>query len=156
MKTLFGAFAQDIYLKRGFCHIYKNDAATMWAGPGADLSIPPSTLMRLGLAQQIFGSEGAIDRGTLAGEAMAAAHPEEPHLYLFTVGVRQASQGKGLGTTMLKPVLATADAERLPVYLENTNPKNNSFYCRLGFEKTGELNLPADAPVVSTMWRPPQ
>lgn len=156
MKTLFGAFAQDIYLKKGFCHLLKNDAATMWAGPGADISIPPTTLMRLGLAQQLFGSKGSIERGSIAGEAMQAAHPTEPHFYLFTVGVRQSAQGQGLGKAILRPVLTTADTQNLPVYLENTNPKNHTFYESLGFEKTGELDLPSDAPVVSTMMRYPK
>lgn len=156
LKALFGGFARDVYLKKGFCHVSGNDAATMWAMPGVDIELPSRSLLRLALSQQFLGTKGALKRGLAAGAAMERAHPKEPHIYLFTVAVRRSAQGKGLGKTMLAPVLEAADRNNLPVYLENTNPENMGFYNHLGFEKTGELDIAPDTPVVSTMWRKPR
>ncbi len=156
LKTLFGGFAKDVYLKNGFCHLSGDDAATMWAMPHANIDMPSSTLLKLGIAQKLHGTSGSIARGMAAGDAMERGHPETPHIYLFTIGVRQAAQGKGLGKKMLSPVLDAADRNNLPIYLENTNPQNNGFYAHFGFEKTGELDTAPDAPVVSKMWRTPR
>ena len=41
-----------------------------------------------------------------------------PHWYLSILGVDPDHQGKGLGGELLKPVLAQADAQGLPCYLE--------------------------------------
>lgn len=156
LKALFGGFAKDIYLKNGFCHISGDEAATMWTMPGVNIDPPAMTIAKLALAQKLYGSKGSIARGMASGEAMERGHPEEPHIYLFTVAVRQSAQGKGLGKTLLSPVFEAADRSNLPIYLENTNPQNNGFYNSLGFEKTGELDLSPDAPIVSKMWRTPR
>ena len=37
--------------------------------------------------------------------ATEKAHPEEPHYYLFAVGVRQESQGRGPGSEVIRPML---------------------------------------------------
>ena len=51
-------------------------------------------------------------------------------------------------------MLAEADAEGLPCYLESSNPRNVSLYLRHGFVETGELPLP-DGPSLIQMWREP-
>lgn len=153
LRPLFRMMARDIYLKHGFCHMAGDEAATMWATHESDLRFPPLTLAQLIVAQSIHGSKGAIKRGMAAGETMEKHHPREPHLYLFTVGTRKAARGKGLGKAMITPVLTAADRERLPVYLENTNPVNDGFYRSLGFDKRGEFRVDETAPLVTTMWR---
>jgi hypothetical protein len=42
----------------------------------------------------------------------------------------------------------------MPAYLESSNLRNVPLYEHFGFQLTGALGLPADAPVVNTMWRP--
>ena len=155
LRPLFRMMARDIYLKHGFCHMAGDDAATMWATHESDLRFPNFTLFQLIITQSILGSKGSMKRGMAAGETMEKHHPHEPHVYLFTVGTRKAARGKGLGKAMLAPVLAAADREGLPVYLENTNPLNDGFYRSLGFGPRGEFRVDDTAPLVTTMWREP-
>ena len=88
--------------------------------------------------------------------AMEKQHPEEPHHYLEFVATHRDRQGKGLGAAVLQPVLDQADDEGLGCYLESSNPKNMSFYFRLGFEERGEIQGKRGGPPVFPMWRNPR
>jgi len=83
-----------------------------------------------------------------------ASHPrEEPHYYLSLLGIHPDRRGEGLGMTLLAENLKRMDAERIPAFLESSNPKNNSRYERLGFRQVGEFATPDGARRVATMWR---
>lgn len=82
------------------------------------------------------------------------AHLRQPHYYLFAIGADPAMQGRGVGSALLAPMLARCDAERLPAYLESSNPANVPFYRRHGFVTTGELALDG-GPLLTLMRRPP-
>ena len=77
-------------------------------------------------------------------------HLREPHWYVHVLGVHPSEQGKGLGRALLDPALAMADRDRVPLYLETSNPRNLTFYGRFGFEVVEELQLPGGGP---PMWR---
>lgn len=77
-----------------------------------------------------------------------------PHWYLIAVGALPDSQCRGLGQAVVRPVLERCDADGLPAYLESSNPRNVSFYERLGFVATGELQV-SGGPVLIPMWREP-
>lgn len=156
LKPLFRIMARDIYLKRGFCHLAGDGGANMWATHESDLRFPALSMMSLIAAQMVHGTRGAMKRGMATGETMQKYHPQEPHVYLFTVGTRKAARGTGLGKGLISPVLAAADSAGLPVYLENTNPVNDGFYRSLGFERHGDFRVDETAPLVTTMWREPQ
>ncbi|HJM28982.1 MAG: GNAT family N-acetyltransferase [Acidimicrobiales bacterium] len=83
-------------------------------------------------------------------------HPDEPHWYLQAVGTIPSMQGKGKGATLLRPVLDICDATGLGAYLESSNPRNVSFYYRLGFEISKELILADGEASLTCMWRSPQ
>jgi GNAT superfamily N-acetyltransferase len=155
LRPLFRIMARDVYLKEGFCHLHGDEAATMWATHESNLRFPPLSLFQLMAAQMIHGRKGAIKRGMAAGEALEKHHPHAPHIYLFTIGTRKAARGKGLGKAMLAPVLAAADRDGLPVYLENSNPANHGFYTSFGFEKIGEFSVLNESPPMAPMWREP-
>jgi hypothetical protein len=53
-------------------------------------------------------------------------------------------------------MLERCDRERLPAFLESSNPRNLPFYRRLGFEVTKTLPLPAGGPTIDLMRRAPQ
>ncbi len=83
---------------------------------------------------------------------MGQYHPHEPHWYLAVLGVDVSRQGKGLGSLLMKHTLARVDAERMPAYLESSNPRNIPFYETHGFEVIGRIQSGA-TPVVTPMLR---
>ena len=89
-----------------------------------------------------------------AGAALEEVSPE-PVWYLGVLAVEPGQQGRGIGTSLMRPILERADRERMPVTLETGQPKNLPLYRRYGFEVTRELPPPeAGGPVVWTMKRP--
>lgn len=85
---------------------------------------------------------------------MEHRHVREPHHYIPYVGVAPDAQGKGLGTTLLRPTLDRCDREGLPAYLEGTSERNIALYERLGFEHLGKFTL-GSSPPLWPMLRPP-
>ena len=87
---------------------------------------------------------------------MEGKHPSEPsHWYLAVLGVEPGSQGRGLGSKLMHPVLERLDGEGVAAYLEASTPRSRALYERHGFEVTGEMNLPANGPPIWLMWREP-
>lgn len=86
--------------------------------------------------------------------ALSAYPRDEPHWYLAFIGVDPARQGSGVGAALLRSRLRRCDEEGLPAYLESSNPANVPLYEHFGFQVTGTLELPEEAPVLDTMWRP--
>jgi GNAT superfamily N-acetyltransferase len=82
------------------------------------------------------------------------AHPRnEPHYYLSLLGTRDEHRGRGLGMALLRENLARIDAERMPAYLESSNPGNNHRYESVGFRPIVSFQAPGHGPVVTGMWR---
>ncbi|TNF31223.1 MAG: GNAT family N-acetyltransferase, partial [Deltaproteobacteria bacterium] len=88
------------------------------------------------------------------GWRLAEHHPRAPHWHLFQLGVDPARQGHGLGRAIMEHAVALADADRVPAYLETSNPVNLPFYRRFGFEVLETLSGGGDMPPVWTMLRP--
>lgn len=53
--------------------------------------------------------------------------PEPPHWYLFILGTEPAAQGRGLASALLAHMLARADADGMPAYLESSSERNLAF-----------------------------
>ena len=130
---------------------------------GAALWLPPRTGARASKRDQVMVFAGlvwAFGRRfgyiKILGEATAKTHPKEPHWYLFAIGVDPSHQGTGVGAALLRERLRHIDTERLPAYLESSSLANVPMYEHFGFENTGTVPLPEDAPVVTSMWRTPQ
>ena len=64
------------------------------------------------------------------------------HWYLMVLGVDPDRQGQGIGGRLIAPILARADEERLPVYLETCKERNLAFYRKHGFEVASEGETP--------------
>lgn len=62
--------------------------------------------------------------------------------YLSIVGIAPPFQGKGLGGTLVRPVLDQADDCGVHTYLETFTPRNMRFYARLGFQEAGSFDEP--------------
>ncbi len=93
------------------------------------------------------------DRVEQLGAAMDAAHPTEPHEYLWFLGVAPAVQGRGIGSRLLAPVLERADRNGHPAYLEATSPRSRDLYARHGFVAAAPIAAPGGPPLWP-MWRP--
>ena len=73
---------------------------------------------------------------------------DNPHWYLFSIGVRPDQQGQGLGATLLRHGLQRAQATGVPCYLETANARNLLFYQKHGFRVASAKRLPTDGPGV--------
>lgn len=148
--------AKDIYFPKGFGHILSGgEGATLWLPPGAKEAEGPWTMLRLAGSAFRYAGVGGVRRLMAAAKAAEAVHPKEPHYYLFAIGVRGASQGKGLGKTLMKTVLDRCDAEGMPAYLESSSAANVPIYRSVGFEVLQEIHMRADSPTMYAMWRAP-
>lgn len=87
-------------------------------------------------------------------EQMAQYHPSGPHWYLPLIGVDPAHQGQGHGAALMTYALEQADRDRLPAYLESTNPRNISLYRRHGFEVLGTIQAGASPPLTPMLRQP--
>jgi ribosomal protein S18 acetylase RimI-like enzyme len=88
-------------------------------------------------------------------EQMGRYHPEGPCWHLAFIAVDPARQGKGLGSALLEASLRRCDEDRIPAYLESTNPANLSLYRRHGFAQIGLIEA-QDALPLFPMLRPPR
>lgn len=88
-------------------------------------------------------------------QQMGQYHPRELHWYLPFVGVEPMHQCRGFGASLLLPILWRCDSERLPAYLESTNPRNIPFYESLGFRTMGIIRA-GTSPEIVPMLREPR
>ncbi len=154
MRAAFGMLARHVYIARGICHLAKH-GATMWLPPGKSKKLPLWSEFYLGLRLMKTCGMGSISRSLATDAKMNQHRPTERHLYWFTIGVLAAARGQGLASKLMDPMLALADRECLPVYLENTNPSNSSIYESRGFVRQ-EIFWPGDgAPPLEAMLRTP-
>ncbi|XHR95546.1 GNAT family N-acetyltransferase [Mucilaginibacter sp. UC70_90] len=65
--------------------------------------------------------------------------PKVEMAYVWFIGVNIKDQYQGIGTKLLKEVIAEAALKNQPVYLETSTVKNLPWYERLGFKIYNEL-----------------
>lgn len=85
-------------------------------------------------------------------EALEEYHPKENCWYLPLIAVDPAYQGEGIGSQLMKRAIEAVDKDRLPAYLESSNPKNMTLYMRYGFETMGQIKI-GNAPPLHPMIR---
>jgi GNAT superfamily N-acetyltransferase len=88
-------------------------------------------------------------------EQMEQEHPTFAHWYLPWLGVRQGSQGEGLGSQLLAHGLAIVDESHLPAFLETPNPRTVALYERHGFRVTATAQS-GTCPPMTMMLRDPR
>lgn len=89
-------------------------------------------------------------------EKLHAPLKQRPHWYLWLLGVAPEAQGQGLGSRLIQPVLARADAAGLPCYLETETESNVHFYERRGFAVVHSGEVPGQGVRLWTMLREPR
>ena len=123
-----------------------------WAPPGGQPPAPLAARLAALEVSALFPRAAQRLRSRFA--ALGDRHPPAPHWYLAFVGIAPRAQRRGLGRTLLAPVLEQADAARVVCYLKTPFPETRPFYRRLGFEETAELEPVRGAPRIWTLTRP--
>jgi GNAT superfamily N-acetyltransferase len=83
-------------------------------------------------------------------------HPTESHWYLFTLGTAPDRQGHGVGSALLRSMLARVDEAGEPAYLESSKERNVPLYARFGFEVIHQIPSKSGSPPIWRMWREPR
>jgi predicted N-acetyltransferase YhbS len=73
----------------------------------------------------------------------------------MVIGVDPSHHGQGVGSGLIRPVLARADAGNVPCYLETAQPTNVAYYRRLGFRVVDDLVEPRSGLRLWTFLRDP-
>ena len=127
--------------------------AAMWVPPEAKLNIRPNLAMLWNLWRRL--GIGSILRLSRLISMLEPHHPRDQHYYLFAIGVRPESRGRGIGSALLKHVLQQCDRRKVGAYLENSNSLNLAFYERYGFKLQSKIDLPRNGPSLWLMYRDP-
>ena len=85
---------------------------------------------------------GNISRILNLQSIMASYRPGKPFWHLTYIATDPVKQGKGIGTSLIKPVINIAREQDTPVYLECSNRTNLSFYRAHGFRLVDEVSYP--------------
>ena len=137
-------------------HVYTTESlggAAVWNPPGTfPLGWRTNTKMGFYMARLLRARIALCARGMLFFDRH---HPSEPHWYLQLLGTEPGLQNKGIGSSLIQPVLDRCDREGLRAYLEASKERNVSFYARFGFFVAEELKVP-HGPTVWAMWRDPR
>jgi GNAT superfamily N-acetyltransferase len=124
-----------------------------WTPPGQAHMSAIETLRLLPRMAAVLGRR--LPRTLRALSYLESQLPEEPHWHLPFLGVLPESQGQGIGSLLMRPVLERCDREGTPAYLEASTPRNRALYLRHGFDVLDEIRLPGGGPRLWRMWREP-
>jgi ribosomal protein S18 acetylase RimI-like enzyme len=133
----------------GYCRVYGLMHATAdvhgiacWLPPGKEVTAWRMLRTRLVLARAVLAFDRQARRRFLAAtEIVDRARRQlmhSPYWYLWALGVDPEHHGRGIGSALIQPVLARADREGVPSYLEAVTEENVAFYTHRGFVVVGE------------------
>lgn len=150
---------QQVYFPRGTCILAKNQVGplggAMWLQPRGRKDI--AIAAQLSHAATLFRESGgrSIAKALLVNCIMDRHRPDEDHFYLFALGVLPQGRGRGIAREMVTRMTDAADAQRLPCWLENSNPRNEALYRAMGFTPIETFAPAPGCPPMTTMLRHP-
>jgi len=160
LQRLFGAVV-GYSLAYGLVHTTPDvEGAACWLSPGnTEVTLWRVLRTGLGLQRAVARFPAQARSEFLAALAyMDEIHKREapgPHWYLWALGVEPARQGQGIGNRLIAPVLAQADREGGPCYLETETEGNVAFYQKRGFHIVSDGLVPGQSLRIWTMLREP-
>lgn len=134
-----------------------------WLPPGTLFS-NPLQLLKMAWSLQLYALPTKIRWNRLGRcltllSAVEHAHQQDmgdcPHWYLGLMVVNPKSQGRGVGSRLLQPILQRASSEGLTCYLTTCTEQAVRFYQKNGFEIVQVQKIAPDAPPFWTMKRNP-
>lgn len=147
MPEFFDAFGGRAFEHGTAWSANDGEAVALWLPPGVEPD--GERMMELSMANT---PPESLEELAMFFAQMEQFHPKEEHWYLPIIGCDPMYLGRGLGAALMKAALERVDAERLPAYLESSNPRNVSLYERHGFEVIGEIQH-GSSPVMLPMYR---
>ncbi len=157
VRTLYGAIVRDT-LRYGEVHTTAGiEGACCWLPPG--VSLPNfvrevrSGMLGLPLGFGWTGFQRLVEFDKVQRRLHAQYAPAR-HWFLATIGVDPAHQGRGIGSALMAPVLARADEERMPCYLETHTTDNVRLYERHGFRVMEHIENPTSVPLWAMLRSP--
>lgn len=153
LPQLFGV-GVPVFREQGISYKAAADqGVALWMPPGRKAHWPGGLLGLLKFVE--VGGWRGLYRLALSGAKLERAHPKTPHYYLFAIGIAPEAEGQGVGSELIAHVLQRCDQERVPAYLENSNPRNLTFYRKHGFQVMREFRPTRHSPTMWLMWREP-
>jgi GNAT superfamily N-acetyltransferase len=134
-----------------------------WLPPGA-FSSHPLQLLQMAVELKLYTLPLKVGWNRLGRwlnflSATDKAHQQDmgdrPHWYLGIMVVNPASQGQGVGSRLLQPILKQAREESLACYLVTFTEQAVRFYRKNGFEVMRHQTFALDAPPFWTLKRNP-
>lgn len=129
--------------------IAEDAGVALWLPPGTE----PDEAELIDIIQRTVHASRRNDLFEIIRQ-MGEYHPREPHWYLPFVGVEPQHQCRGLGASLLRPMLQVCDSGGFPAYLESTNPRNVPFYESLGFTSMGIIQAGTSPEIVPMLRKP--
>lgn len=143
------AFGGQAFECKSAHYVGNYSGAALWLPPNVHPDVDALTAL-----MQSSGSDEARKDGPEVFERMSSFHPNEPHWYLPLLGVDPLYHGKGLGSALMEHALILCDQDNKYAYLESSNPKNVTFYKRLGFEILGTIQVNTSPPIIPMLRKP--
>ncbi|MET3981948.1 ribosomal protein S18 acetylase RimI-like enzyme [Mucilaginibacter sp. UYP25] len=84
---------------------------------------------------------GGIRKALKRETSIKAKQPKAAMAYLWFIGVNPIYQHSGIGSSLLKEVIADADQKVIPIFLETSTLQNLPWYKQFGFRIYDELTL---------------
>lgn len=154
-ERAFALYLQRIWLGHEETYVAGDAAGVcVWEPPGSWKLGVGAQLRLLPAMARVYG--GLLPRVLGAITALEKNHPTADHYYLPFIGVEPESQGRGLGSLLMHPILSRCDEEAVGAYLESSSPSNRALYERHGFEVTEEFQVGRGSPPMWRMWRNPR
>jgi hypothetical protein len=132
------------------------DGAALWICPGVDLTIGHA--VRMEMSSLPF----KVDRSSLTRWLNVHGHLESirrrlagPHWYLVALGTEPSIRDTAVRRSLIAPVLAKADWELQPCYVETFHAEDLPVYEQCGFEIAGAGVIPKGGPTFWSLIRPP-
>jgi ribosomal protein S18 acetylase RimI-like enzyme len=150
VATLYGAIVRDT-LRHGEVQVSAGlEGACCWLPPGVGLPTfareVRAGMLGLPLGFGWAGFQRLVDFDHVQ-RRLHERYAPGPHWFLATIGVDPAHQGRGIGGALMAPVLARADEQRMPCYLETHSTNNVRLYERHGFRVMEHIANPSSVPL---------